>query len=279
MKDYAILVNSCDSYEDAWPFFFFLLKKNWRGKLPLIYLNTETKKYIDNSIRVISINSDKSLPWGSRLKHCLAHIDNDFILMMLEDFYYEAPINIDVVNKCVEYMKENTNILSFQFVPCGEVVTGYFPDAETDFPGFVKRKKFAQFLIAAVPTLWRKKDLMTLTMDGDNPWEWEFFGSFRTWFYNMDVYCWNMNDLYVFKYDVVHGGAIHRGKWVGYKIEELSHKYNIMFDYGMRAIEYDWMKQIEDNKKVPVYKRLGSILRNRSRMAGEIFRGIWLRLN
>lgn len=44
---YALLVNTCDKFEDCWIPFFSLLKKYWPDCSGKIYLNTEYKSYVE----------------------------------------------------------------------------------------------------------------------------------------------------------------------------------------------------------------------------------------
>ena len=280
MQKYSILVNSCDAYSDAWPMFFFLLKKNWSGhgeKMPRIYLNSESLQYKDNDIEIINLNHPDTRTWGERLLKCLAKIDDEFILMMLEDFYYEDIIKTEIIDKCLDYMLADKNILNFQFIPNADAKELLKANENKNkYPGFIKRKKFGYFKLSTIPSLWRKSELMRYTNKNDTPWDWEYFGSLRTWLNKNKTYCWKSFEDSIFKYDNEHGGAIHRGKWVGYKIEELTKKYNYKFDYGKREIEYDWIKEGSFFKVPPFYKRLKSIFRNRSKMLFEILRGLWL---
>ena len=259
--------------------FFFLLKENWQANMPPIYLNTETKNYDCQHIDVKVLNQDNSKKpnqWGDRLLGALSRIESDYVLMMLEDFYFESPINTAEIDKCIEYMEEDSNIIAFQLVPCAEVYNNNYIKKDSGFPGFAKRKRFVDFKIIAGPTLWKKSELIKLTSKNDNPWEWEYFGSFRTWLYHKRIYCWKEKNNPIFDYDIEHGGAIHRGKWVGYKMEELTKKYNYDLDYGNREVEYDWMKN--DLKEIPLpwHKRIRSILHNKSKKIYEIVRGAFL---
>ena len=58
-QELAILVNSCDKYEDAWDPFFKLLKIQWPDCPYRIYLNTEFKNYVCDCFDVEVINSGK----------------------------------------------------------------------------------------------------------------------------------------------------------------------------------------------------------------------------
>ena len=277
--DYAILINTCDAYKDAWGMFFYILKRTWTGKLPAIYVNTESEECFIPDINVITLNSNsKDSSWGQRLIESLQRIDSEYVLMMLEDFYYERPIRVDVINRCLEYMKEDKSILAFQLVPAGEVYFGKSKETDDCYPGFYKRHNSGGFTFIAGPTLWRKEDLIRLTMKSDTPWGWEFFGSRRTLLYGRDVYCWYSWENPVFDYDIEHGGAIHRGKWVGYKMRELQEKYGFKIDFGNREEVEDWIKEGQSELIPPVCKRIPSIIYNRTRPVFDTMYGLIKRI-
>lgn len=275
-KKYSILVNSCDSYKDAWPMFFYILKETWNGELPDIYLNTESEKYVDNSIKVNVLNS-KSKHWGERLIEAVNQIDSEYILFMLEDFYYEKPIKVCEIERCVKLLDNNNKVLSIQLVPAGKMLeSGYAPTEEVA-AGIVRRNIKDAYTIIAGPTLWRKTELLKLTKAKDTPWEWEAFGSCRLRLYGKEVWTWkNWKNDPIFVYDIKHGGAIHRGKWVGYKMRELEKKYNYKLEYGKREIVEDWIAEEKVNI-IPKHKRIRGIIRNRTTPFFETLWGLWMR--
>lgn len=282
--NYSILINSCDAYSDALPMMFHLLKKQWVGKLPTIYLNTESLNYCDDDINIINLNAvsaNGNRFWGARLIDALSRIEDEYVLMLLDDFYFEQPIKTDVIHQCCVWMEENHDILAFQLNQVGEYFDGstqaHVMHVEK-FPGFGLRNKYGQYTLCAGPCLWRKYDLINLTKERDSPWEWEFFGSKRTWFYGMRIYCWKDSTNQIFSYDVEHGGAIHRGKWVGYKMHELERKFDFPMDYGNREIEEDWMKDSDFiTPPPPIHKRWKTIIRNRLKIVTNTLYGLSLR--
>lgn len=277
--DYSILVNSCDSYSDVWDLFFSVLKKTWRGTFPVVYLNTEKKTYETDDLHVEVLNVDKDkIEWGERLINALVRIPNDYVLMLLEDFIFEDYIKTDIIERCCDHLKEDANILAYQLTPNGEFEQGIFPKNDDVISGFAERRRGDLFTIVAGPTLWRKADLIALTKKKDNPWEWEFFGSFRTILYGKKVMCWKSKSDCIFDYDVDHGGIIHRGKWVGYKLRELEEKYDLKIGIESREVVEDWMKMGDWNKPIPRIRRIKTIVKNRVRMLTNTLYGLKCRL-
>lgn len=281
-KKYSILINTCDAYCDAWGPFFRILEKTWpSAKNYNIYLNTESKQYNDSFFNVTVLNCIDGLTkisWGERLLNALSRIDSEYILFMLEDFFFEDKVDWMVIDRCIAYMEENERIASICFTSPMECSDSDYCNKmyNSDFPDFVIRKQRAYYKYDASPSLWRKSKLIKCTFKKDTPWEWEFFGNMRTWC-TKDVFYGRISTApRVFDYDIIHGGAIHRGKWVGYKMRELKLKYSIDFDMSEREIIEDWMKEPSCTMPLPRSRRLGSIIKNRVQAVISVMYSIFI---
>lgn len=276
--DYTILINSCDAYSDAWEPFFKILAKTWpECKNKKIVLNTETKEYQDPFFDVEVIHcTSKGLnkAWGKRLRDVLQNIESDYIFFMLEDYFFEKKIDDELVEKYFDILKKNPQIDFIALtspMECNDIEYCNKLEKESTFKGLVARKKRGYFKLNAGPGLWRKNALLHWTFEKDTPWEWEFFGSMRTWHSKREFWALNCKYPPLFVYDIEHGGAIHRGKWVGYKIKELEMIYGIRIDTSKREVEENWL----DNpiQVIPKWKRIPSIIHNRTEAIKNQFLG------
>ncbi len=281
MKKYSILVNSCDAYFDTWNPFFRILEKTWpEASQVKIYLNTETCGYKDSffDIEVLNcINESSKNKWGERLINALDRIDSDYILFLLEDFYFERNVCYHEIEKCIDYMDENSNVGVFSFSSpqeCEDI--GYCKSNKSDkYPGFVIRKAKGYYKLNAGPSLWRKKTLRKWIFKNDTPWAWEAFGSKRSWFINGQFYARRCDVDLIFDYDIEHGGAVHRGKWVGSKVPELNTKYNLGIDLNLRGIEEEKDFNPFGESPKPMYKRICTIFSNRLNALFGIIYGVF----
>ncbi len=253
MDRISILVNTCDSYSDVWPLFFRILEKTWPDcKKYKIYLNTEHKNYEDTffDIEVLSVISSKqNIGWGKRLIDCVNRIDSEIILFLLEDFFFEEPVDDERITKIIDWMDKNKNIAALS-------LTSIYDVGEDDYSGkygFVLRKKKVHYTLNASPTLYRKETLLKYTDINDNPWEWEFFGSIRTWHSPKEFYAKATNTHDIFKYDIKRGGAIHRGKWVGCTVSRLLKQYGFEADLETRGVIDDWLKYNPEKPKRTIF--------------------------
>ena len=115
-KNCTLLVNSCDSYSDCWDGFFQLLLIQWPEFAMPVVLNTESKKYAFEGLNIRTIEGGKkNEAWGSRLIRALKSIDTKYVLFALDDFYLDAPVRVDELEKCYHYMENNPKIAYFSF--------------------------------------------------------------------------------------------------------------------------------------------------------------------
>lgn len=222
-KEYSILVNSCDAYSDVWPLFFEALKLYWPKSSNLnIYLNCESvKKINDFDVIFLNFKNNSKDQWGQRFIHALNKIDDDFLLILLDDYILEDYIDEAKLDESLCVLKNNTDIAACY-------LTKTAVKSSQTVAGFCKLDDYENYRLNTGPALWRKTHLLSLLKNVDNPWAWEVFGSYRTFGANINFIEPLEKDIY--KYASLQGGAIYRGKWVRSVVEKISSKTNIKID-------------------------------------------------
>lgn len=217
----AVLVNSCDKYEDAWVPFFKLLEKYWKDCPYQYYLNTETKALSVEGVDVTVLNSDScrkgnNVPWGKRLKDCLNRVQEEYVIILLEDFFMQAPVNQTELERCIRLMDKDDRYAAIYF----KQIEG-FTDCCEEEPEYFKMNENIMYKLNLQAGLWRKSDLETLTDDNDSPWEFEFVGQKRLDGSDKIFLCSKAGTHYDFKGAVFPyltgrstGYGIWKGKWL-----------------------------------------------------------------
>ena len=155
-SDYVILVLSCDKYEPCWTPFFTLLDKYFTNH-PKVYLVTETKKC--EYCETINVDSDI---WSKRFLEALRKIKNEYVLVMLDDFFIRDYVDVDRIND-IEFTDD---IICYNF------------ELEYREPAVMLnewdiQKNNQVYLNSCQPTLWCKSKLMQRLYNSLNPQEWE----------------------------------------------------------------------------------------------------------
>ena len=258
-KQLTILLTSCDKYSDAWAPFFCLLKKYWPTCNYPIVLNSETKEFHSDDFQIHTFCGGKNIAWSKRLKRCLKTIQSEYVLLCLEDYFLQAPVDLDVFNAALQTMNENTNIGVIQFAI--DIPTRYDNSIQINrYFSPVPKGQDVKFngRIYCVLSLYRTKYLNKLLIASESPWEFEVYGSLRSEYYKEEVYRENDNHPRCFTYYIEpkYGYAISRGKWLP-KNKELFEENGIEVDFSNLGMlddsEYDLLVQMyhRHDKNVP----------------------------
>lgn len=274
--DCAILVNSCDAYSDLWKPFFRILWDKWpESHDKMIYLNTESKQFIDEGFNIKTLNllpgKSEDTSWGERLLDAVNRVESKYILMLLEDFFLESKVDNEKVEEAMEIIKKNEKIASICFMTTLEMKEANIRETP-EYKNYMMREKKVHYTLNASPTLWRKETLKTYTLKNDNPWVWERFGSIRTW-YSSDLFlAKKVNCSEVFVYDAKRGGAVHRGKWVGCCVRPILKELKMDIDLNKRGVVEDWTL----NPVVYQKKSLKRMFINKYLSISNTIRGIFM---
>lgn len=213
----AILILSCDKYQDLWRPFFKLFWKNWPNCPYQVYLGSNQTPYI-GSKRVKSIASGKDLNWSTSYKKILSQIPEQNIFVWMEDAFIISKVNTSVFARCFEFLKKS-GVNHIHFKPNPK------PDSVVD-ANFGLYQKSMPYRTNAIG-FWNKNYLEKLLIDGESAWNFEIMGSYRT-SYDDGFYC-HLKPVI----DYVH--LIEKGKWIR---EGLTYckKNNIDIDFSKRTI-------------------------------------------
>lgn len=170
--DNAVLVISCDKYQDLWASFFILFFRYWPDCPFPVYLVANHTVYSDNRVRTIKIGRDRN--WSSNLAKALRLINSHIVLVVLEDYMLNEPVNTDRIMKLVEYMRRKE-------AGCLRLFPMPGPDRIcNDNSGVGELAKGAPYRLSLQAALWDRETLLSLLRWGESAWELEVRGTPRT---------------------------------------------------------------------------------------------------
>lgn len=153
--DFSIVVLSCDKYEPCWKPFFTLLDRYYQSH-PTTYLITETKSC--SFSKTININSNV---WTYRFREALKQIPEQYVLVMLDDFFLRGKVDVDRINN----IKFNDNDIVYNFEkkyrPC------------EDLGDWSLQYQDQMYLNSCQPSLWNKEKLIKRLEKDESAWDWE----------------------------------------------------------------------------------------------------------
>ncbi len=233
--DVTILINGCDKYEDAWEPFIKLFRIQWQDCPYPFVLNTDTKTYRGAyAEEVTSIHPDNpNVPWGRRLYGCLEKIETEYVLFIVEDYFIQNPVCVEVFEHAHSLMRADSRI-GMAALSYGKpnVESGEFED-EYFFSRVIDQKNMIWCRI----NLYRKDYLQKLIRNHETIWEFERFASYRAQKlpYIIIQQKRSVPECFTFDIKVEKGYGITRGKWLPKNVE-LFEKHGIDVDFEKLGI-------------------------------------------
>ncbi len=86
---FAVVISSCDAYSDLWPYFFHFFFKHWADAPLPVYLIANERQYDDPRVKSMLVGPDQQ--WGTNTRVAISQIDAEFLLLLLDDFFLDAP--------------------------------------------------------------------------------------------------------------------------------------------------------------------------------------------
>lgn len=170
MADFAILILSCDKYNDLWQPFIDQFHRQFPDNPYLIYFGSNEMACEYNG--VIPILSGKDRDWSTSFRSILNQVPARKLFVILEDLFVSSPITKADFDECVRFMLDrDAHHIKYW--------TGIKPDRPTDHPLFAEFERGAPYR-ATVAAFWDRDYLLQLLIDGENPWNFEIMGSYRT---------------------------------------------------------------------------------------------------
>jgi hypothetical protein len=197
---FAILILSCDKYSDLWKPFFNLFWANWPDCPYKVYLGSNTIKYIDNRVKTILSGDDKD--WSSSYTAILKKIPENYLFVWVEDGFIISPIESKKFSEYFSFVQE-IKAKHVQIKPLPK------PDRllNEDFGVYEKGIPYRINVVG----FWQKKYLQQLLIPGENSWNFEIMGSYRSSFED-GFYCLNRRI-----FDYLH--IVEKGEWISESLD------------------------------------------------------------
>lgn len=197
-----LLVASCDRYADVWPPFFAVFRKQWPDCPFPTYLGTNDRQFDQPAVTTLAIGEDTS--WASGVRRMLERLQGDYLVMFLEDFFIQQPVNTRWILSLVD-------IAQSRRLGCLRLAAGmplaYPPTrAVPDHPGVGVIERGEMYRVSLQAAIWRRETLLRLLIPGATAWEFEVLGSALSRRYPDEVWA-------VYESAIVYDQVIEKGKW------------------------------------------------------------------
>jgi len=217
----AVLISSCDKYQDLWEPFFTLFFRYWQDCPYPVYLGTNHLMY--NHPRVKTITAGDDTDWSSDFRRMLERIPQPYVIVMMEDFLPTKSVDTAKIEKLITHMAEKG-------AGCLRLCTR--PDLSClDNPEVGEISKGAGYRLSLQAAVWDKQTLLELLREGESAWELEINGTERTNDLNVPFLCVTGDSPIPY-----FCTGVTKGKWVREAVE-LCKKEGIEVDLTVRSVQ------------------------------------------
>jgi hypothetical protein len=249
----ALLITSCDAFEDCWAPYAHGLHKYWPDCPFPVYLITNQKQFRDPVIRAIPVTPDRG--WAKNLRQAVSQLDADILLYTHEDFWISEPVDTQAILDYVALIRDGlADYIRLYPAPGPDR-----PFGRDDRLGVLDAQ--APYRTSLQKALWRKSVLLDLLRDEESCWQFELDGTPRSRSYGDRFLC-------VRPTSAVPGRklpcgvnyvctAINKGRWSTEAVQYVERE-GLKVDFSTRPRETWW----DDMMRVsPAAKQLGRVLK------------------
>ena len=222
--DCAIVVPSCDGYEDSWAPFFSFFFKYWPDCPFPVYLITGEKIYPDSRVHTIALGTDNG--WANNMKTSFDGIPEKYFLYFLEDVFLTRKVDTERIMALLHVLK-NEHVSCLRLYPSPGPDEPYAPNKDLGVIG-----KDAPYRVSTMTAIWDKEAFIRLLKPGENAWQMELEGTKRSWLSDeLFLSVWPGSPAIEYL-----ATAIKRGRWQ-YDAVMLCSREGVTVDLSHRGME------------------------------------------
>lgn len=235
----TLLVHSTDSFAECWHPFFKLLECYWPCCPRPVFLSTEVFEFASEAFEIVCTKVGEKLArenprsWTERLQIALQRIDTPYVLYVQEDYFLNAPVRHDVIEKLVDLMQRE----DYTHVRLTELGgnAGYKPSIE--YEDLWELPQRGGYRISLQAGIWNRERFLSYLKPGETPWDIERQGSRRAFKRKDTFFCVNRNKFnkdghWIFPYEPT---GIVKGKWYEPAVVNLFALHGISVDFSRRG--------------------------------------------
>lgn len=174
------IVLTSNEYLNIIPGFAYLFNKFYPGQEVTVVRYEDRPYGLPDNFKNYAIGQQSNYSWSGGLKRYLTDIEDEFVLLMLEDYYLDKDVDLGTLTGCKNLMIHRPEIVKIDLTDDRlKVAHSKSNYALKDKPDSVVLEYFIQsdinapFLASVQAAIWRKDFLMSILNTKDNPWQFE----------------------------------------------------------------------------------------------------------
>lgn len=179
-----ILVMTSDKYLKTLYGFTYLFNKYWSDQQEVdVYGFASPSFALPANFHFHSLGSQDSYPvnrWSDALSKTLSTLSADERpIIMLEDYWLNRPVNLDVVRALYLYMKSTTNVLKMDLMTDRLYAAGMRDYGHIGFIDLIYSPPATAYQMSLMTGIWNPELLSRFLIPGESPWDLEIYGTTR----------------------------------------------------------------------------------------------------
>lgn len=172
--NYSLAIMSCDKNIGLLDVYFKYFSQFFKSYSGTIYLGLEKSDYSFEGLTIETIHSNKK--WSGRLRDVISKVNTQAILLMLDDFIIEKPVNVVELDKLADYICNDNSIAHFALttVPMKNVSEKVY------FDSYYERYKYGRYKTTLQCGIWNRDELLEVSNEIESAWEFELFANMRS---------------------------------------------------------------------------------------------------
>lgn len=193
----SVLVMSCDAYSDLWRPFFTLFWRYWPDCPWPVYLGTNHRSVADECVFSLCAGDAE---WTQRLRFCLDHIDSDFVLLLLDDYFFDGPVDTAIVSENLAALARLGGYQLRLFPLPG-------PDRKlTRYRGIGIIHPRAAYRVSTQAAFWKRTHLLDILAGSESIWDFEWNATKRSRVHETGYYA-------TYEPVIRYRQVVERGEW------------------------------------------------------------------
>lgn len=166
----TLVIHTCDKFSDLWEGHIRLLNRNWadRNIRTLLVTDKKTDRHFDG-VEILAAGDGFEL--SQRIAVMLEHINTEYLLVTLDDYYPIYPIDTAKIEALVDAMDNERldYIRLFKRPDSRDRIDGYDALYRID----LNSKKDSNYLVNSYAGIWRKSFTELTVREKKNAWDYE----------------------------------------------------------------------------------------------------------
>lgn len=175
-----VFVPTCDKYMWCMRPFSYLFNKMWGDNQQVVFGGFTPPNFpLPQNFRFYQIDKYDYPPnkWSNQIIKMLTDFPDEYIVLLLEDYWLNRPVDVRGVSACFEYMKSRPRVLRVDLTDDRQYAGGVYDVDTIGSYDIVETSPSTPYQFSTQAGIWRKSLLLNLLVPDKSAWEVEIHTS------------------------------------------------------------------------------------------------------